>query len=1211
MKKYFYILFFLFSFSFSDLINPENASTLNYIHVLFEWEQESYASTYNFQLDTSLNFNNPIVDINNESLIYIDTENINWETTYYWRVRPVDINGASGEWIDTLSFTTGSTRSNAYSINYNDNQYSNGVTIFSSFFNYYSAMIDQNGDEIWNTGSSELVYYNTDFNGQLFGCQLDNSLEHNIPGVEFDIDSNILWQEPNEDFFHHELIKLKNGNYLGLVEELQPGPVAPGPWSAQFQAIGYLADGVTPELFWVGDRIVEWDKDTNEEVWSWSVFDYYSMQDYDIEGETWYQAFYDGRYDWTHVNALYPVYDENDNIESIYLSCRHLSRISKVNYESKEIDFNLGREMASGDVNCGEDIGFSFPHSVTVLDNGNIVTLDNGNLSTLWLDTEYSTSRALELSVTETENSCEASIEWEYSLPEELFGFASGNVQKLDNGNYLIVTVGDGGTALEVNTQKEHVWEGKLNLQLPNGAVYRASRLSGLYPISYSVILNDAIIENNNNYLEVLNNDSVANFSITIYNEGSSAEQFHWEIGQESGDTEYLNPGENFIINNNQNLFTNQELLSLGQITISLTPKHRYDLKKDININFIEVQCDGDFDCSGVCNGDVFLDECGVCDGPGAIYECGCDDGQLHCRDLDGDGWGTSQFTYTTCDIEGDIWVTNCEDLDDSIYCESNENDCAGILCGDTIVDECGVCGGDNSLCLDCAGEPSGDALEDNCGQCDNDSSNDCTQDCNGVWGGDAIVDECGICNGNGIQDYYADWDGDGYGDCDSVYPFCPNDIASWVSDVCGDCNNGDANAIFNDCAGVCGGSAELDECGTCDNDSSNDCTQDCNGVWGGDALTDNCGVCGGDNSTCLDCNGVANGDSEEDQCGICDNDSSNDCTQDCNGEWGGAAVYDCAGICGGDSVIDECGFCDGSGADDGYTYFEEIPSSTILLDGSQCFSDTDLNSLSEIININNLDIESPIHLGTQNWSGGRITRLEVGNYFQGGSVTLHTIPESIGDMTNLGVLYFNYNELTQLPNSITELSNLIYLVLSFNQLTSFPENLGNLSQLIWLDAGYNELESIPESIGELNNLSYLWIFNNNLTYIPESICNLNINWNGDDFQFLPYFGAGANSLCDEVPVCIENSSNLNSSIDPLYYSFEITLEQECSDQCLIMDVNNDGLINVIDIVNTVNIILGISSNPSEIELCAADANSDDVINVIDVVTIVNFIFSF
>ena len=38
------------------------------------------------------------------------------------------------------------------------------------------------------------------------------------------------------------------------------------------------------------------------------------------------------------------------------------------------------------------------------------------------------------------------------------------------------------------------------------------------------------------------------------------------------------------------------------------------------------------------------------------------------------------------------------------------------------------------------------------------------------------------------------------------------------------------------DCAGVAGGMAELDNCGTCDADSSNDCAQDCAGIWGGDA---------------------------------------------------------------------------------------------------------------------------------------------------------------------------------------------------------------------------------------------------------------------------------------------------------------------------------------------------------------------------------------
>ena len=62
-----------------------------------------------------------------------------------------------------------------------------------------------------------------------------------------------------------------------------------------------------------------------------------------------------------------------------------------------------------------------------------------------------------EIEVIENENGCEANIVWEYSLPEEYFGFASGNVQKLDNGNYLIVTVGNGGTALEVDSNNEAI----------------------------------------------------------------------------------------------------------------------------------------------------------------------------------------------------------------------------------------------------------------------------------------------------------------------------------------------------------------------------------------------------------------------------------------------------------------------------------------------------------------------------------------------------------------------------------------------------------------------------------------------------------------------------------------------------------------------------------------------------------------------------------
>tara|TARA_Y100000590_G_scaffold438645_1_gene561713 strand:- start:1264 stop:2967 length:1704 start_codon:yes stop_codon:yes gene_type:complete len=294
-------------------------------------------------------------------------------------------------------------------------------------------------------------------------------------------------------------------------------------------------------------------------------------------------------------------------------------------------------------------------------------------------------------------------------------------------------------------------------------------------------------------------------------------------------------------------------------------------------------------------------------------------------------------------------------------------------------------------------------------------------------------------------------------------------------------------------------------------------------------------------------------------------------------------------------------------GCTNGYSLLDSIPNSTVVLDGGECFSNVDLSALEDIISANSLTLDSPLHLGTQNWTQGRITRLEAGDYFQGGSVSLTTIPESVKNMSSLSVLYFDNNELTQLPNSITELSNLFYLVLSFNQLVSLPDDIGNLTNLYWLDVGYNELESLPDSISNLQSLSYLWIFNNNLIELPSTFCDLNINWDSDDFQFLPYFGAGGNQLCTDVPSCIESSSNLNSSVDPLYYAFEITVEQECS--CSAGDLNEDGILNVIDIVALVSIVLN-PSEPTSEELCIGDLNSDGIINVIDIVSLVNNILS-
>ena len=62
--------------------------------------------------------------------------------------------------------------------------------------------------------------------------------------------------------------------------------------------------------------------------------------------------------------------------------------------------------------------------------------------------------------------------------------------------------------------------------------------------------------------------------------------------------------------------------------------------------------------------------------------------------------------------------------------------------------------------------------------------------------------------------------------------------------------------------------------------------------------------------------------------------------------------------------------------------------------------------------------------------------------------------------------------------------------------------------------------------------------------------------------------------------------------------------------ECLAGDVNNDGAIDVVDIVRLVNIIINSGGAPEDEELCASDINEDGMINVQDIVIITNMILS-
>lgn len=87
----------------------------------------------------------------------------------------------------------------------------------------------------------------------------------------------------------------------------------------------------------------------------------------------------------------------------------------------------------------------------------------------------------------------------------------------------------------------------------------------------------------------------------------------------------------------------------------------------------------------------------------------------------------------------------------------------------------------------------------------------------------------------------------------------------------------------------------------------------------------------------------------------------------------------------------------------------------------------------------------------------------------------------------------------------------------------------------------------------------------------------------------------------DTYSAYVTLSSNAGTPV-----SFEVTLETSGS-AVLPGDVNQDGSIDVLDIVNTINIILDPES-ATPLEFQAADVNDDDAVNVLDVVLIVNII---
>ena len=439
----------------ADEIQPAEGAELTQIHVEFRWEASCVAHAYQLAIvedDGSgdpFQGAEPVVDVLVGALEprAVITAGLRFDRRYAWRARgrrQARAGPTKAPWGSIHRFEIAPLPDNLPSWSVSEPEpgpLQPGLTILDIIgFRVPAGVqravaVDRSGTPVW---------FNRPFASSGDTRQLPDGL---ITYLDFfrvfatTLQGEVVWSSPvdPELVLHHELFPMPNGNFLTLVHDDRTVEI----------------DGQPEEVF--GDRIVEFDRESNEVVWEWSTFDHYSLEDVP-PGDT-------DNGNWTHVNAV--VYNERDN--SVYISSRNLSRITRIDYDTGEIIYNMGKESVSGDVDFGHDF-FKAQHAPELLPNGNMLLHDNGTCC----DRVNNVTRAIEIEFDDPYAPTSASIVWEYVLPRQ--SRIIGDADRQPNGNTLIAS-GTPGVVYEVTREGVLVW--KLEIELPF-FFYRAERIDQL-----------------------------------------------------------------------------------------------------------------------------------------------------------------------------------------------------------------------------------------------------------------------------------------------------------------------------------------------------------------------------------------------------------------------------------------------------------------------------------------------------------------------------------------------------------------------------------------------------------------------------------------------------------------------------------------------------------------------------------------------------------
>ncbi|MBP1679063.1 MAG: hypothetical protein H6Q29_974, partial [Bacteroidetes bacterium] len=241
---------------------------------------------------------------------------------------------------------------------------------------------------------------------------------------------------------NHDFMLLPNGHALIYAYDVQPVDMS------------LLVPGGNPAAMVSGSIVQELDAQRNV-IFQWRSWDYIPVLDT-------YQNTLGAAFDYIHVNGILQDVDGH-----IVVCTRLTSEIIKINRQTGDIIWRLGgkhNEFTFIDDHAeNAPHYFSFPHSPSLLPNGNLLLFDNGFKKV----PQY--SRAVEYALDQTAKT--ATMVWEYRRNPDVFGATQGSAQRLPNGNTIIgwgsASIAQQIAATEVTPDGRITFE----MSLPQGVV--------------------------------------------------------------------------------------------------------------------------------------------------------------------------------------------------------------------------------------------------------------------------------------------------------------------------------------------------------------------------------------------------------------------------------------------------------------------------------------------------------------------------------------------------------------------------------------------------------------------------------------------------------------------------------------------------------------------------------------------------------------------